>query len=419
MRTQHPSLPGVEARGDQGFAMLAALVVVVIAVVFAGVAAAAALGTLRVTAGDGGSARARAAALVGTELALHRASWRLLPRDASTTCTVDAGALADGAGSSANVTLESVEPASLGWTVPGRLVRVTSRASDGTAEASVVSLAWLRPSAVPRGLSVAEDVDVQATLTVGGAGLYAGGVVRGREHVSFVADGEGDGEEPPADFAWGGLWPAAGVHAGGGIWAAGADVGALVPLPEPYVHDTVGTQVLPLVELPDAAWLASARAHALDPGEALAGGVLRLDRLPPIFPTGEPGAAEAAGRADPAAGYVVHVDARGLDGGLVVTGVRDPTWCAVSVVIEGDAVLGSPVGAEWPPPGPGEHGAGAALQGALVITGHLQVAAPSSVAGHVACRRLLVSEPLSLRLEQAWREAPPAGLLEPVLLARE
>jgi len=483
-------------RDERGFALLGALLIAVIAALFAAVALAAALGAQRVAASDGGHARARAAALAGAGFALHRVCWTLLPCDAAARCEVDipedeaggsgapdgigaacatstpdgsgaacatstpdgsgaarATGAAPGADASSEVTLERVEPVSLGWPSSARLVRVTARAASGGASASVIELVALRPSAVPRGLSVAEDLDAQADLAITGSGVYVGGVVRGREHVSFAppsaeaappADAEAtdvpaSASDAAPDHAWGGRWPAAGVHAGGGIWAAGLDTATLDPCPEAYAADTVGAAVAGLVEPPDAAWLASARSHALDPGDACSGGVLRLDRLPALLPTGEPGAAEAAGRADPSAGYVVFVSARGYDGGVVVTGVRDAAWAPVTVVVDGDAVLGADPGAvasadagadpsavasadAGADPGaagaPSAPASAVALRGALVVAGRLSVAAPSSLCGHVACRRLAVTASLSLDLEADWRTRPPVGFVEPVLVAR-
>lgn len=443
LRRQQGGQCGVVSRGDAGFAMLAALLVALIAVLFAGVAVAAALGTMRVTASDGGHARARAAARAGLDLGLHRVAWTHVGPDAALDCTVDvpaSGELGPGAADSpasdpraplrAEVTLESVDAVAFGWPSTARLVRVTSASRAGAASASVAALVALRPSAVPRGLSVAEDAEIAADMSLSGCGAYVGGVLRGREHVAWVAPAPGSGAVTPAppsqtpppearpDHAWGGLWPVAGVHAGAGIWAAGVDTATLDPRPEAYAADTVGTDVAGLVELPGAAWLASSRVHALDPGAALAGGVLRLDRLPATLPTGEPGVAEAAGCADPVAGYVVFVSARAFSGGVVIAGARDPAWCPVTVVIAGDAVAAVDPGAGGAPPAPVPGGPTVVLRGALVVTGSLRVAADTSIAGHVACRRLAVLAPLSLSLGAAWRDHPPVGFLQPVQLAR-
>jgi hypothetical protein len=103
-------------------------------------------------------------------------------------------------------------------------------------------------------------------------------------------------------------------------------------------------------------------------------------------------------------------------GALLVTGRRDPLWAPVTVAVEGDACLGADVLAP-PPVDPGAPAV--SFRGALVVTGRLEVAATSSVAGHVACRRLLVAAPLSVRLVAGWRERPAIGSLEPLLLARQ
>lgn len=431
--------------------MLAALLVAVIAALFAAVAVAAALGTLKVTASDGAQARARAAAESGVELGLHRACWALARSGDRLRCEMECPAgLADAVAPAADVTLETVEAVSLGWPLSTRFLRVTGEASCGRATARAVSLVVLQPTAMPRGISVVEDAEVEAAVNVSGCGLYVGGSLRGRENVGFVAPVEGAAPEEPAlpadpasDHAWGGRWPAAGVHAGGGIWAAGIEVHDLSPVSVAYSYDTDmhaavppdGTPATPpdappatpveasslgdlqeLVELPDAGWFASARAHALDPADAFEGGVLHLDRLPPALPTGEPGSAEVAGVADPAAGYLVCVPAAGIDGGVLVVGRRDPSWAPVTVVIEGDAGLGDP---STPPPATDDGAAAVSFRGALVVTGHLEVAAQSGIAGHLACRRLLVAAPLTVTLAAGWRDRPPIGSLEPYLVARE
>jgi len=404
--------------------MLAALLVAVVAALFAGVAVAAALGTLDVTASDCAHTRARAAAETGVELGLHRLCWLLLRPDATLGCEIQGanGAVGgeDAGGATADltaVTLETVEAVGLGWPLATRLVRVTGEASCGRASARTVSLVTLQPTAMPRGISVTEDADVQAAIGASGCGLYVGGVVRGRENVSFSAPvgEEATGDSAP-DHAWGGRWPVAGVHAGGGIWAAGVEIRDLDPLPPAYANDTVAVGVQDLVKLPDAAWLASARAHALDPADAFAGGVLHLDRLPPALPTGEPGSAEVAGVADPAAGFLVCVSSKDVDGGVIVVGRRDPAWAPVTVVVEGDARLGDP---SSPPLDVDDSGPTVSFRGALVATGYLEVAATSSITGHLACRRLLVAAPLAVTLDAGWRERPLIGSLEPFLLARE
>ena len=424
-----PRESGFEPSRAAGFAMLAALLVAAVALVFAGVALAAALGTIGVTAADGAHERARASAEAGVDLGLHRLSWVIVPGDAALSCSTEGDE-----GPPVEVTLETVEAIKLGWPVAEPLVRVTGKASRGRATARAIALVALRPTALPRGLSVAEDAELHAAVDVSGGGLYVGGSLRGREHASFAADADGVPEVPAPDDAWGGRWPTAGAHAGGAIWAAGIDIHDLDPVPVAYANDTDthsaspagswdGPDLAAMVALPDAVWLASARAHALDSADALRDGVLQLDRLPPMLPTGEPGSGEVAGAADQAAGYIVSVAVRDLPAGadgsspdrLLVSGVRDPSCAPVTVVVEGDACLGDPLSE---PPAP--YGvAAASLRGALVVTGHLEVAVPSSVTGHVACRRLLVAAPLALRLVSDWRDRPPVGSLEPLLLARE
>jgi hypothetical protein len=110
------------------------------------------------------------------------------------------------------------------------------------------------------------------------------------------------------------------------------------------------------------------------------------------------------------------VSAAGSDGGVSVVGRRDPSWAPVTVVIEGDASLGD---ASAPPPVPYGDTDDVSLRGALVVTGHLEVAEPSSITGALACRRLQVAAPLAVTLAAGWRDQPPIGSLEPFLVARE
>ncbi len=162
--------------------MLAALLIAVVAVLFAGVAVAAALGTIEVTSSDAARARARAAAQDGVEFGLHRVCWVLARPDVTLACDTS------------SVTIESVEAIELGWPLAARLFRLTSEASFGRARVRAVSLVLMQPTALPRGVSVAEDAELRAALTVSGCGLYVGGSVRGRELATLV---DADGEEAP------------------------------------------------------------------------------------------------------------------------------------------------------------------------------------------------------------------------------
>ena len=389
-------------RGQHGFAMLGALLIAALAALFAALALTAALASTDVAAADGSRTRALAAARSGLDQALHLLQWRLIPSSGSREVVAPSE---DGSGPSVPVDIEQRSGAEYGHPEVGDLVvRLLASTSVGRAQASAGSVVALCPEALPVGLSVAEDLDAQADVLVEGSGVYAGGSVRGRESISFTASAgaplvlDDSGTPRPPDLVHGSRWPIAAVHAGG----------AIVPAPQAEDSDVNidPADVASLVAPPNAPWLAAASAHALDPGAALDGDILHLDRLPPSFPTGEPAAAEAAGYAAPSEGYLIVVDASGIDGGLVVTGQRDPLSVPVTVVVIGDAVLGVA-------------SSDTAFRGALVVTGALEVAGPAALTGHLACRRLLVRAPLTLTVPLDWREHPPLGSAEPRLLARE
>ena len=387
--------------------MLGALLIAVLAALFAALALTAALASTEVAAADGSHLRARAAAQAGLDEAVHLLQWRVVT--GSGVLDVKAPSAGEDA-ITMDVQLQARSGADYGHPeLTDPVVRLSTTAEVGRARASAGRVVALVPGALPLGLSVSEDLDAQAELSVEGSGVYVGGCVRGRPLISFEA-GSGvplvpgaDGVPCPPDLAHGELWQAAGVHAGAAI-VDGA-------LPNDTDAEVQAPDVSGLVALPNAAWLAAAQAHALDPGAALSVDVLHLDQLPPSFPTGEPGAAEAAGRAAPAEGYLVVVDATGIDGGLVVVGSRDQLAVPLTLVVIGDAVLGdsSLAGGEQ----------AVAFRGALVVTGALEVAGPASLTGHLACRRLLVRAPLSVAVPPDWRLHPPLGSAEPRLLARE
>jgi hypothetical protein len=60
---------------------------------------------------------------------------------------------------------------------------------------------------------------------------------------------------------------------------------------------------------------------------------------------------------------------------------------------------------------------GASLEGALVVCGHLEVAGPSSIAGHLFAAHLTVDAPLTLHTPIDWRRRQLPGLSRSVVLA--
>jgi hypothetical protein len=399
--------------------MLGALLIAVLAALFAALALAAALVTTQVAAADGSQQRALAAARAGIAEATALVRWRVAPPSGTLQASVPSQI---GTAMEVPVHVETCSGAEYGHPdILDPAVRMTDSVTIGRAQASATSAVTFEPDAFPLGVGVAEDLDAQAELRVMGSGVYVGGCVRGRALISLegwpdvrpVIDASGT--PSPPDLVHDVPWPVAAVHAGGAIFDA----------PEANDTDTNvrSTDVEAVVTLPDGGWLAAARVRAIDPGAGLADGVLHLDALPVMFPTGEPGTAAAAGRAAPAEGYLVVVDARSVDGGLVVTGCRDAVAVPVTVVIIGDAVIGDVVSGNatlGDPSFPGrEGGPEVSLRGALVVTGTVEVAGPALLTGHLACRRLLVRAPLSVAVPPGWRQHPPLGSAEPRLLARQ
>jgi hypothetical protein len=409
----------VSRRRQRGFAMLGALLIAVLAALFAALALAAALVTTQVAAADGSQQRALAAARAGIDEATALVLWRVAPPSGTLQASVPSQS---GAATEVPVHVETHSGAEYGHPdILDPVVRMTDSVTVGRAQASATSVVTFEPDAFPLGVAVAEDLEAQAELRVVGSGVYVGGCVRGRALISLegwpdvppVIDASGT--PSPPDLVHDVLWPVAAVRAGGAIFDA----------PEANDTDTNvrSTDVAAVVTLPDGGWLAAARVRAIDPGPALADGVLHLDALPVTFPTGEPGTAAAAGRVAPAEGYLVVVDARGVDGGLTVTGRRDVFAVPVTVVVIGDAVIGDAVigdaisGDAFSPGSKG--GLEAALRGALVVTGTVEVAGPASLTGHLACHRLLVRASLSVAVPPDWRQHPPLGSAQPRLLARQ
>ncbi len=307
--------------------MLAALLIAAVAALFAALALAAGLAASDVTAADGSHLRARAAATSALDEALHLLVWRVLPPDGSVLLLAPAGTSGT---IPVSVEIQRRSGAEYGHPeVADPVVRLSSAAQTGRARASASTVVALCPAAMPLGLSVAEDGDAQAPLSIEACGAYIGGALRGRDQVTIAAPPgvplvpDGTGAPQPPDLVHGDIWPIAAVHTGGGIFPASGPA------------DTEGAadgawNIAALVDVPGAAWIAAAKAHALSLGGALTGAALRLDLLPASFPTGEPGAVDAAGRAEPAEGFVVVVDARHIDGGLTIAGGRDPLAAPVT-----------------------------------------------------------------------------------------
>jgi hypothetical protein len=364
---------------QRGYALLAALVVTALAAVFAATAVAALSARQSIVRADATGARAQAAA----REALGRVCLQLRCRPAALAGELSHPALSSGdAGWQASWV---AAPAGAG--VPWPAVAVQVEGSFGNARRRLAATVQLRAAPVPQGLVVARDVDLRAPLRVSRGGLYGGGCVRGREWLDF-------GSIDSADGVHGDVWPLAGVHALGGVWAAGEEIHGVAG--SAYSHDTDmhtgDADVARWVAPPDAPLLISLRDTAVAPGTALQDGTLDLARLPL---SGPPGAGSGSG----SDGYVV-VAAVPEGAELRLVGARPPGACPITLVVQGATAMGQP---DLP----------TAFAGALLVLGSLHVCGPSTLSGHLFAEDLLVSAPLTVAVFDDWRLRPLAGLVSP------
>ena len=264
-------------------------------------------------------------------------------------------------------------------------VEVTGRC--GAACVTRTCQAWLVPDALPAGVTVAGDAEFLGPASVSGCGVYAGGSVLGRQHITFTdTAGRGDAAHPE-------LWPQPGVHAAHGIFT---DAGEVHTLGCAAAGDSDAHAGVPppaeLVRMPAAPQVAALATHATAPGAALEAGTLHLDRLPAFD-----GAGDAA---EPRDGLLVVVPGSDTEEGLRIVGRRPapPAAAALTLVIAGDATVVA-----------GDDEASCAFAGALVVTGGLVVAAPLCLRGSLAAAHLTVTAALDITLDEGWRGAPPAG----------
>ena len=103
-----------------------------------------------------------------------------------------------------------------------------------------------------------------------GCGMYAGGDVSGREWVTLVPPPATPRGAPVADLAYGGLYPQAGVHADGRIFASGVEEHAAAGAPGVDSDaDSGAPPPADLVAAPGPALVGALAAHASDPLAAL------------------------------------------------------------------------------------------------------------------------------------------------------
>ena len=277
--------------------------------------------------------------------------------------------------------------------------RIDSTGVWGQARRVVHVVVLSTPDGLPRGLVVGADATLAAPTLLRGCGLCAGGDVRGREWLTLaaptMAPRRRSAMEQFPDLAYGGLYPAAGVHAVGRIFARGVEEHAAGGGAPPADSDADSGVVPPadLVAAPGPATLGELAARASDPVAAL--GPFGLD-LALLERAGPP----ALGSPSlPAGGRVYVVDAAGAALGLFGGRPPVPEACPATVVVLGDCVIvGGPDGS-----------APAALNGALIVTGTLTVDAPLCVEGSLFAGRLVVRAALTVSFSAVSGPSAPPG----------
>ena len=363
-------------RTSDGFALLAALVITCLAGVFAATCVAAVSARLDIAAADAGGVRAQAALSRGLDDVCSR--LRRSPSATEGSYRASPANRGDAAWEAAWMSL----PMTAAESFPQ--VGVELGSSAGSAGARLSAVIELRPEACAQGIVVAEDAELRAPVNVTGSGLYCGGCVRGREWVRF-----GDGAIPTVDGVHGDRWPMAGVHAAGGIWAAGNEVHESATA-ESWAADTdthTGeTTISGLTGPPAIDLMCFLHEQAVAPGVALSGDVLDLEQLP-----------------DQPDGYVVLV--RPVEAAVVrIVGERPAGACPLTLVVDGDAQVGYP-------------GRETRVEGALVVLGALDISGPLRLDGHLQARSLRVDAPAYLTTPPDWRQHPQAGLAVPTIVS--
>jgi hypothetical protein len=367
-------------RGEQGYVLLAALVAAAMGLAAALAAVALVETAGRIAAADGGAERALMAARAGVADAADRlvwgglaGLWRGAAEESFDTAVGDVG--------SAGVTVRHG-----GGSSSSAVFEVEARGRSGAAAATDSATVVVRPLGLPRGITVAGDLRAGAALTAVGSGIYVGGDVWGREEIALgTADGGGAGP----DRARPDLWPVAAVHADGRIYATGLEVhqaGTVSDDTDSCSGAASGRDPWP----PDAETLALLRAHAVIPWlPPTPGETVDLAAL-----AARPGVFQAA---EPQSGGVLLA---GSPGGSVAVSGWWPQEDApqVTLIVEGDAEIVA-----------GAEGAGAAIHGALLVTGELRVTTPTLVAGFLAAGALVTEAPLSVVLMDRWEDQPPPG----------
>jgi hypothetical protein len=368
-------------RSNDGYAMLAALVVMVLAATFALVVVGAVHNVQLVESADASGWRAAAAEARALAAASRALRW---------TSSVAGGSVQGSDERVAWGVTWAPTPLAAGQLWPRERAQIETSAGIARHRDDVVLELRAEPWAM--GVTCAGDADISARLDVTGSGVYVGGCLRGRENVVFTAGGaSATPVAGPVDEVRGDVYPAAAVHGGAGVFAGGSEIhDASVTGACP--GDTDQHAGLPVrqgwVDGPSAEFLLAAQAEATPPGQALTGGVLRLDQLPPAT-----GGAAAWGRCI----LLADVDDVAIEGTPAADAGR------LLVLVRGDAAIGRP-------------GETTALSGGLVVTGHLEVRGPLTLEGALHAGSLSVDADVYVSVAPGWRAAPLPGATVPTLV---
>ena len=279
-------------------------------------------------------------------------------------------------------------------------ITIDANSMVGPSRGALRAVVEMRAEPCAQGVVVAGDVELRASLRVIGSGIYSGGCLRGREWLRFGGEGGATGA---ADGVHPDLWSLATAHVLGSIWADGEEIHAQSPeLPvSPWAgdSDTHIDQSWPaeFLSLPSQGLMCALEEHSIEPGAALANGVLDLSLLPSRDPLGS---SETIGLD----GYVVLVRPQG-DTPVVIVGSRPAGACPITLVVDGDATVGRPGSSET------------VGLGALVVTGWLEIQGPARHVGHLSAGGLTVMAPAVFEAPSDWRTHPLPGLTIPVIVA--
>jgi hypothetical protein len=361
--------------------LLAALLIIVLAATFALAVVAAVSVTQDVNASDASAWRASTVRGRAVDAVVAAARWR--PADLSGTL--------EGVDQDQHEAWSAVwEPAPLGPASPWarRLVHVTATHAGSRRRDDI--MLECRAEDWATGVTCAGDAELSAPFLVTGTGLFAGGCLRGREHVAFVAGAAGATTSGvPADCCRGEA-AAAAVHAVAGIYCGGVEVhDEASDAAFPHDGDRHTGDDLPAewVSGPSPEFLAAAREEAEQPGPALTDGVLRLDEVGPAS-----SAALRSGRCL----LLPRADE------LVIEGTAPAEAGQLLIVIQGDAVVGQPGGA-------------VSMSGALVVCGRLTIRGEFRLQGSLHAGSLESRAPVAITVDPEWRERLLPGAVQPVV----